>query len=389
MTKMYSDLLKDEFDLTLITTHRNNTGTKTILVEYDKNVKVVRIPYVHFKKSGFFWRGLSIMSFSFACILAIRYVKRGSIIYTCGPPEIPYFAISAELIKFLRSAKQLGLVTDMIPDVAYDIGLVKSMNIRKVITRFCKWAYSRTDHILTTTKSLCDHLTKYYGVSGSKISIIGTPVDVNEFRTKPISDPDALRLERERERFIILYSGSFGKMYDFDPILQAALKLQKINENIFFIIRGDGEQKTSISNGMQRLGLKNAILLGPVPDTDQIISFINVSAVCLELIRDSLSIDMTHPSKIFEYWACCKPVICTTQGETATLIKQCNGGIAVPPRDPDALVDAILYLFHNRDVLISMGKNGRDMVVKEFSYESVRQKLIRLVQKMASGPEHP
>jgi glycosyltransferase involved in cell wall biosynthesis len=379
---MYTELLKDEFELTVITAHIANEKTKSFVIELDGNVTVVRIPYVPFNRKGFFWRGLTILSFSFACMLAIKYVKKGSIIYTCGPPEVPYFAISAKVIKFLRSAKQLGLVTDMIPDVAYDIGLVKSKTLRKIVTQFCAWGYRNTDHILTTTNSLCRRLTEYYGIQHARISIIGTPVDVNKFRPKPINDPEALKLSAVKGRFIVLYSGSFGKMYDFDPILQAAKSIQEINDRIFFIIRGDGEQKSSIQEKIIYLDLKNTALLGPVPDTEQIISFINIASVCLEPIRDSLSIDMTHPSKIFEYWACCKPIICTTQGETAKLIERCQGGIVVPPRDPRRLISAILYLFDNRQIAENMGKSGRDLVRNEFSYESVKERLVQLIYEL-------
>lgn len=194
------------------------------------------------------------MSFSFACVLASRYVKRKSIIYTCGPPEVPHFAISAELIKFVRSAKWLGLVTDMIPDVAYDIGLIRSKYLRKIITRFCALGYRKTDHILTTTKSLSNQLIEYYGISPARVSIIGTPVDVNRFRPKPISDPEAIRLSSVTDRFIVLYSGSFGMMYDFDPILQAAKSIQEINSNIFFI-----KEVMANKNHQSSKGFKNWI----------------------------------------------------------------------------------------------------------------------------------
>ena len=383
MPKMYTELLADEFDLTVITGHVANRKTKSFVIEFDGNVKVVRIPYIPFNRKGFFWRGLTIMSFSCACLLAMGYVKKGSVIYTCGPPEVPYFAITAEFIKYFKSAQHLGLVTDMIPDVAYDIGLVKSKALRKIITQFCAWGYRRTDHILTTTKSLSKRLSEFYGVLPTGISIIETPVDVNRFKPKPISDVDALRLYSVKDRFIVLYSGSFGRMYDFDPILHAAKSIQDINKNIFFIIRGDGEQKILIQEMMDQLALNNTVLLGPVPDTEQIISFINAASVCLEPIRDSFYSDLTHTTKTLEYWACCKPVICTTRGENAELIERCCGGIAIPPKDPNKMKEAILYIYNNREIAQKMGNNGRDLVTREFSYENVRKKFIQLINKMA------
>lgn len=381
MTKIYTELLKNEFDLTVITGHFNSKNTKSIRLQNDDGITVIRIPFIRFGKPGFFWRLLTILSFSCACILVIRHISRDSVIYTCGPPEVPYFAVTAQLIRFLRSAKQVGLVTDMIPDVAFDIGLIKSKSLRKIITSFCVWGYKKTDHIVTITEDLKKRLIEY-GITEEKISLIGTAVDTDKFKPKPLVNPQAIELEsKNSDKFIVLYSGSFGKMYDFDPLLEAAKFLQETKKSIFFIIRGDGEQRSYLSKRIADLGLHNTILLGPVDDTEDIISFINIATVCVIPIRDSRSIDMTHPSKIFEFFACYKPIICATRGNTADLIQKWKVGIAISPNDSKAVVDAILFLFNNSKITQQMGNNARELVTKQFSYHTIREQLTTVMKK--------
>jgi glycosyltransferase involved in cell wall biosynthesis len=64
------------------------------------------------------------------------------------------------------------------------------------------------------------------------------------------------------------------------------------------------------------------------------------------------------------------------------LIERCQGGIVVPPRDPGRLISAILYLFDNRKIAENMGKSGRDLVKNEFSYKSVKEKLVQLIYEL-------
>lgn len=380
VTKIFVDLLKDEFDVTVITRHIAKRHTRSISEELDDNVRVIRIPFIDFRGRSYLMRILTIFSFSFASIIAIKYVKRGSIIITRGPPEVPYFAIIAQVIKYLKKVVWIGVVTDMIPDVAFEEEIVKSRPLKKLIASFCAWGYRKADHIIAITESLWNRLTEY-GVSEEKMTLIGTPVDKEMFKPKPLTDDYAIELSSKADRFFVLYSGSFGFMYDFDPLLEAARSIQEISRDIFFIVRGDGDQKMHISKKISELGLTNMVLLGPVSEPDRIISFINISSVCVIPIKDSKSIDMTHPSKMFEFLACYKPVICSTRGETAKLIRKWNIGIPIPPRDPNAMKEAILYLYNNRQVCQKMGKNGRWLVVKEFSYEHLKQEMVVLVNK--------
>lgn len=382
MSKVYSDLLKEDFDLTVITSHTNETKTRTCSVEYDNNgTKVVRIPFISFRNRNFFWRALNLLSFSTACTFAYKHIGRNSILFTCGPPEVPYLIITTALLKFFKSVKHLGLVTDMLPDVAFDMGIIKSNILRKIITTVCVSSYKKTDHIMVITDYLKKRLIEY-GIPDRKITKVGLTVDTTLFRPdKPMIDSNAISTSSIENRFIVLYSGSFGKMYNFDPLLEAAQLLKDYND-IHFVIRGDGDQSQYISKRIREMDLTNVSLFGPVSNTDSIISFINCASVCIVPIRGSKNIDMTHPSKMFEFWSCQKPIICSTRGETKNLIDKYNVGIAIPPDDSMAMFEAIIYLYNNKNIAKEMGMNARRMVEKEFSYIRIKKKLIDVIKNM-------
>lgn len=381
MSKVYSDLLNEDFDLTVITSYTNKNKSIHSSVEYDQGgAKIVRIPYISYRRRSFIWRFLNLFSFSLACILAHKHIQRGSILFTCGPPEVPYLILTTSILKFFKSVKHLGLVTDMLPDVAFDMDIIKSTLLRKMITSVCVTSYKKADHIIVITDYLKKRLIEY-GIPDGKITKIGLTVDSNLFSpNKPIIDTDAICISKE-DRFIVLYSGSFGKMYNFDPLLEAA-KLLNNYKDIHIVIRGDGDQRQYISDRIRKMKLNNVSLFGPVSNTDSIISFINCASVCIVPIRGSKNIDMTHPSKMFEFWSCQKPIICTTSGETKNLIDKHKVGISIPPDDPRAMLEAIIYFYRNRKVAIEMGLNARRMVETEFSCLRIKKKLADVIADM-------
>jgi glycosyltransferase involved in cell wall biosynthesis len=91
---------------------------------------------------------------------------------------------------------------------------------------------------------------------------------------------------------------------------------------------------------------------------------------------------MTHPSKMFEFWSCQKPIICSTGGETKNLIDKYNVGLAIPPDDSQAMFEAIIYLYNNKKVAKEMGMNARRMIETEFSYARIKKELIDVIQNM-------
>jgi glycosyltransferase involved in cell wall biosynthesis len=75
-----------------------------------------------------------------------------------------------------------------------------------------------------------------------------------------------------------------------------------------------------------------------------------------------------------EALACETPVVAFDSGSVAEVVGP--GGILVPPKDVDGLVNAVNYLLMNPDVRKSMGKAGRTYVERNFSIGSMRDSTI-------------
>jgi len=80
---------------------------------------------------------------------------------------------------------------------------------------------------------------------------------------------------------------------------------------------------------------------------------------------------------LLEAMACGTPVICTSVGGMPEVVIDGVDGFIVPPNNPSALREKILYLFNNPDIAIEMGKRGREKVERYFTWEKVAERCLR------------
>lgn len=83
-----------------------------------------------------------------------------------------------------------------------------------------------------------------------------------------------------------------------------------------------------------------------------------------------------QPNKMFEYMSASIPVICSDFPLWRSIIERHDCGLCVDPEDPQAIADAINYLFDNPEIAKRMGQNGRKAVETEYNWEKESRKLL-------------
>jgi len=83
-----------------------------------------------------------------------------------------------------------------------------------------------------------------------------------------------------------------------------------------------------------------------------------------------------------EAMACKKPVIGTNVGGVPFLIDNNKNGLLVPPRDPQALADAIIKILENPKLAKEMGENGYKKVSQGFTWGMQAAKTINVYRNL-------
>jgi len=90
-------------------------------------------------------------------------------------------------------------------------------------------------------------------------------------------------------------------------------------------------------------------------------------------------------TSILEAMAMGKAVICTRTDGQRDVIKEGETGLFVPPRDPVALREAILYLWERPELAAEMGRNGRRQIEQYHSIETWVQQVRDIVQEVVEA----
>jgi glycosyltransferase involved in cell wall biosynthesis len=170
-------------------------------------------------------------------------------------------------------------------------------------------------------------------------------------------------------KIIFGYAGNIGSAQGVDIILEAA-KLTLDNEQIVYLIIGDGVEKGIIEKKIKLENISNVLLLPPI-SKDKLNDYLSIFDVqVIPLIKKEL-FTMTVPSKLYESMSAEIPVIICVNGEARKIVEQHKCGFYVEPENHKILAETILKINDNRSILENMGINGRKAAIENFSKKKV------------------
>ena len=144
-------------------------------------------------------------------------------------------------------------------------------------------------------------------------------------------------------------------------------------------------QKNYIKNQIEIKGLDNVIMEDPLPNIEDVVTKINRADILLLGMNDNLQARTAHPSKLFEFMSCGRPVVCSGKGATADLLNESNGGLLVEPRDSKTFSQYIKKLFDSQDLRQTLGINGRSYIEKHHSLEVFGNNLSKILNELKNS----
>jgi glycosyltransferase involved in cell wall biosynthesis len=194
------------------------------------------------------------------------------------------------------------------------------------------------------------------GIDKSKIEVVYGSFDPHKFHPS-INDLQILRkwgiLGQGK---VVGLIGSFvSKKKGHKVFLQAAKLIINSHPYTYFVLIGDGNYK-DIYNFAKSLGIeKNVFFPGFCENVENAISALDI-IVSASLYGEGLT------GTLREALAMEKPVISTDVAGNNEIIHNHKTGLLVPPGDPEALCNAIIYLIDNPEKSKLFAKQGHELV---------------------------
>jgi len=271
-------------------------------------------------------------------------------------------------------------VRDLWPESLAAVGLGdRNSLLYRTLAKIAGFLYRHADRVVVVTAALEDYLVEHCRVPREKISVVENGVETELF--SPEAGSNLGKHLGVEGKFVVAYIGTMGMAHGLETIIAAAAELQNTNPEISFLLVGEGAEKESIIALTRERGLNNTRFVDQQP-REKIPDYICASDACLVPLKKSDLFKTVIPTKMLEFMSCARPVILGVDGQARTILEEAQAGLAVPPEDPRALVDAICFLNANRETSRQLGRNGRQYIIRRFSRRQTARKYIRELERL-------
>ncbi len=361
---------------------------KWYMEESMEGLKVQRSWIFVSKRKGVIFRLLNYFSFVFSSlIMGIFKLKKCDYVFCESPPL--FLGISAYLICKLKNAKLIFNISDLWPESAEKLGIVKNKSFLNLAKRLEEFLYAHAAIITCQTQGIVKNISSRF--PQKKVLWVSNGVNLDNFKTRePIKQRDTLNAVFNENHisqkltdndFVCLYAGIIGYAQGLEVILKAAQRLKDVKE-IKFILLGSGPEKDKLIALSNQLKLDTVFFPEPVVRDRmlQIIAGTDTAIIPLKKLDIFLG---AIPSKIFENLAMQKPILLGVEGEAKELfIDRGNCGLAFTPENDLDLSEKILQLYRNPELKHTLGKNGEKYVRNNFSRAQIAENFWKELQKI-------
>jgi len=336
--------------------YKNKKRRKEII----NNIKVNRSFIWVSKNKGIFCRLMTYFSFVFSSLIHGFFKLQKFDIIICESPPL-FLGLTALILKRKWKCKLVFNVSDLWPESAEKLGLIKNRFILKMSYRLEYFIYKNSDLISCQTRGILQTISQT--ISHTKLFWSQNGATIQQLTQHEVSS-------NNNTHFNLLYAGIIGHAQGLEIILKAAALLQNIPQIQFFIM-GDGPVKEELVLMKAELQLTNVRFI-PNQPAEKVLEWIRKSAACIVPLKKIELFKGAIPSKIFESLAAAKPILLGVDGEAKELfITEAKGGLYFTPEDADELSACILKLFNDEALTKMLGNNGQQYVLEHFTREQI------------------
>jgi glycosyltransferase involved in cell wall biosynthesis len=251
--------------------------------------------------------------------------------------------------------------------------------VSRLIVLIERWLARPTSVIIAISPRLKDELLAKRIAPHNKVAVIELGLDLEDFlATTGRSGVIRADLPISAEDPLVGIVGRLVPIKDHRTFLEACVRVIRKDRRVRFVIVGDGELRGMLEALSKQLGLADRVYFtgwkkhGPSIYAD------------LDLVVVSSRNEGT-PVSIIEALATGKPVVATRVGGVPDLVEHGSDGLLVPPADPQALADAIIYFLENPEAARAAALHGRERVRERYSKARLLADLQTLYLELLKG----
>lgn len=293
-------------------------GSETLIAE--ENSTIYRVPTGKIEKASFLQKGINTILIEYRFISAIKkhlsHVRFDLVLYPTPPIT---FVGAVQYVKERDKAKTYLMLKDIFPQNAVDIGIMSNRGVKGMIYRFFRRKerrlYAVSDHIGCMSQANVDYIVENHPeLNPKKVGICPNCIEIMD-KSVNVETRNAIRKKYgiPEDRIVFVYGGNLGRPQGV-PFLVECLKTQKKNNQIYFLVVGDGTEypvleRYSLTGDQDNFKLMQRL---PKEDYDTLVGACDVGMLFL----DHRFTIPNFPSRLLSYMQAKLPVLACTDPNT-------------------------------------------------------------------------
>jgi glycosyltransferase involved in cell wall biosynthesis len=216
-----------------------------------------------------------------------------------------------------------------------------------------------SDRIIAVSEAVKKNIS-HNGIPESKISVIYGGIC-------PVKELDSEEKSRARQRWGIaeedVVVGIIARLTEVKGhkyFIDAAEIISRANDNVKFLIAGIGPKEQELKKLVQNRGLTDKVIFaGYMDNIYEIFNIIDINVI--SSLSEALCLSLIEGMYVG------KPAVATDTGGIPEVVKDGYNGFLVTVGDSSMLAERILQLVRNPELRKTMGDNGRELTVRDFT----------------------
>ena len=229
-----------------------------------------------------------------------------------------------------------------------------------------KLTSSLDDHVVAVSENTRQVELRATGVPQDKVSVVHNCIDVARYELTKSLDRNKIRagLDISKDAFLLGAVGRLHHQKGLFFLLDALLKIKNSIEQVELLFIGEGDLKNDLEAHAESIGVSGLTkFTGPRTDIPEILRAFDIFV--LPSLWEGL------PLALLEAMASGLPVIATDVGGIPEVVIDRETGLLIQPSNSQAIADAVLLLYNDRNLRIRLANAGSAFVYAQFSAQTL------------------
>ena len=329
-----------------------------------QGVRIIRVWTSRFGRQRLWGRAIDYGTFYLSALWCLlRIVRAGDTVVAKTDP--PLISVVAAIATRLRGAVLINWIQDLFPEVASALAVKGTGLSERLLRHLRNRSLQEARRNIVIGEGMARKLREE-GIQSDRIRVIHNWADGSTIQPVDLENNELRHEWCLENKFVVGYSGNFGRAHEFATILSAAEILRDVTQIVFLFI-GAGAQLASMRKQIEAKGLGN-VLIKPYQPREQLRLSLSLPDIHVISLLPSLE-GLIVPSKFYGIAAAGRPMlyIGDVQGEIPELIRTAQCGFSVEVNQAAQAAAVINKLAQETTLCRRLGKQARMLFDERFA----------------------